>query len=153
MDGVIPTKRWGYVIPMAVVMYILAYVDRINVAMILPYIDKSFGLSAADAGFASGIFFVGYMVLQIPGGLLASHWNARKTVAILMVLWGLTAVVTGFVQDATQLYIARFVLGIFEGGVWPAVLVLLANWFPQNERARANALWMSCRSRRCSWRR
>lgn len=129
---------------MAVVMYILAYVDRINVAMILPYIDKTFGLTAADAGFASGIFFVGYMVLQIPGGLLASHWNARKTVAILMVLWGLTAVVTGFVQTATQLYIARFILGIFEGGVWPAVLVLLANWFPQNERARANALWMSC---------
>ena len=144
MERTIPAKRWGYVIPMAVIMYILAYVDRINVAMIMPYIDQSFGLTAKDAGFAAGIFFVGYMVLQIPGGLLASHWDARKTVAILMVLWGLVAVATGFVQTATQLYVARFVLGIFEGGVWPAVLVLLANWFPQNERARANALWMSC---------
>lgn len=144
MDTVIPAKRWGYVIPMAAVMYILAYVDRINVAMILPYIDKNFGLTAADSGFAAGIFFVGYMVLQIPGGLLASRWSARKTVAILMVLWGLTAVATGFVQNREQLYIARFVLGIFEGGVWPAVLVLLATWFPQNERARANALWMTC---------
>lgn len=144
MAATIPAKRWGYVIPMAVVMYILAYVDRINVAMILPYVDKSFGLSAADSGFAAGIFFVGYMVLQIPGGLLASRWSARKTVAILMVLWGVTAMLTGFVQDRTQLYIARFILGIFEGGVWPAVLVLLATWFPQNERARANALWMTC---------
>ncbi|MDR3537249.1 MAG: MFS transporter [Acetobacteraceae bacterium] len=129
---------------MAIVMYILAYVDRINVAMILPYVDQSFGLSAADSGFAAGIFFVGYMVLQIPGGILASRWSARKTVAILMVLWGVTAVATGFVQSRNQLYAARFILGIFEGGVWPAVLVLLATWFPQNERARANAFWMSC---------
>ena len=118
--------------------------DRINVGMILPYIDTSFGLSASDSGFAAGIFFVGYMILQIPGGLLASRWSARKTVAILMVTWGVTAVLTGFVQSRTQLYVARFVLGIFEGGVWPAVLVLLATWFPQNERARANALWMTC---------
>jgi MFS family permease len=84
------------------------------------------------------------MILQIPGGLLASRWSAKKTVAILMVFWGLTAVATGFVQSRNQLYAARFILGIFEGGVWPAVLVLLATWFPLNERARANALWMCC---------
>ncbi|HEX3576237.1 MAG TPA: MFS transporter, partial [Rhodopila sp.] len=77
MQTTIPARRWGYVIPMAVVMYVLAYVDRINVAMVLPYVDKTFGLSAADSGFAAGIFFVGYMVLQIPGGLLASRWSAR----------------------------------------------------------------------------
>jgi MFS family permease len=144
MNTTVPAKRWGFVIPVAAVMYVLAYVDRINVGMILPYIDKSFGLSASDSGFAAGIFFVGYMALQIPGGILASRWSARKTIAILMVAWGVTAVLTGFVQTRTQLYIARFVLGVFEGGVWPAVLVLLARWFPQNERARANALWMTC---------
>jgi sugar phosphate permease len=144
MDQNIPAKRWSHVIPVAVVMYILAYVDRINVAMILPYIDKSFGLSAADSGFAAGIFFVGYMVLQIPGGLLASRWSAKKTVAILMILWGVTAVLTGFVQNRTELYVARFILGIFEGGAWPSILVLLSTWFPQNERARANAFWITC---------
>jgi sugar phosphate permease len=144
METNVPAKRWAYVIPVAAVMYILAYVDRINVGMILPYIDRSFGLSASDSGFAAGIFFVGYMLLQIPGGILASRWSARKTVAILMVTWGVTAMLTGFVQTRTQLYVARFVLGIFEGGVWPSVLVLLATWFPQNERARANALWMTC---------
>jgi MFS family permease len=144
MNTPVPAKRWGFVIPVAAVMYVLAYVDRINVGMILPYIDKSFGLSASDSGFAAGIFFVGYMALQIPGGILASRWSAKKTIAILMVAWGVTAVLTGFVQTRMQLYIARFVLGVFEGGVWPAVLVLLARWFPQNERARANALWMTC---------
>jgi MFS family permease len=140
----IPAKRWRYIIPMAVVMYILAYVDRINVAMILPYIDKNFGLTAADSGFAAGIFFVGYMLLQVAGGYLASRWSARKVIAILMVLWGITAVLTGFVENRTQLYIARFLLGVFEGGVWPSILVLLATWFPQHERARANGLWITC---------
>jgi MFS family permease len=129
---------------MAVVTYILAYVDRINVAMILPYIDKNFGLSPAASGFAAGIFFVGYMILQVPAGYLASRWSARKVIAILMVLWGVTAVLTGFVDTRTQLYIARFVLGVCEGGVWPSILVLLATWFPQNERARANGLWITC---------
>jgi sugar phosphate permease len=144
MSTSVPARRWGFVIPVAAVMYVLAYVDRINVGMILPYIDESFGLSASDSGFAAGIFFVGYMALQIPGGILASRWSAKKTIAILMVAWGATAVLTGFVRTRTELYIARFVLGVFEGGVWPAVLVLLARWFPQNERARANALWMTC---------
>lgn len=144
MTAPAPAKRWGFVIPVAAVMYILAYVDRINVGMILPYIDERFGLSARDSGFAAGIFFVGYMALQIPGGILASRWSAKKTITILMIAWGATAVLTGLVQTRTQLYIARFVLGVFEGGVWPAVLVLLATWFPQDERARANALWMTC---------
>lgn len=144
MTTSVPAKRWRYVIPVAAVMYVLAYVDRINVGMILPYIDESFGLSARDSGFAAGIFFVGYMALQIPGGLLASRWSAKKTIAILMVTWGVTAVLTGFVQTRMQLYVARFILGVFEGGVWPAVLVLLAMWFPATERARANALWMTC---------
>ncbi|HET8636985.1 MAG TPA: MFS transporter, partial [Acidobacteriaceae bacterium] len=122
----------------------MAFVDRVNVAMILPYVDKGLALSADDIGFAAGIFFVGYMLLQIPGGLLASRWSARKTVAILMVLWSLPAIASGLVQTRTELYMARFLLGLFAGGVWPAVLVLLMTWFPQKERARANALWMTC---------
>lgn len=66
MNAAIPARRWGYVIALAAIMYILAYVDRINVAMILPCIDKSFGLTAADSGFAAGVFFVGYMILKSP---------------------------------------------------------------------------------------
>ncbi|MCL6454007.1 MAG: MFS transporter [Alicyclobacillus sp.] len=139
-----PARRWGFIIPIAAIMYMLAYMDRINVSMILPYIGNSFHLSSAATGLASGIFFVGYMILQIPGGLLASRWSARKVVFILMMLWGLSAMANGLVQSVGQLYLARFVLGIFEGGVWPAVLVLLASWFPTRERARANALWMAC---------
>jgi sugar phosphate permease len=140
----VPARRWLYIIPVAAIMYMMAYMDRINVSMILPYVDSSFHLSSSATGFASGIFFVGYMILQIPGGYLASRWSARKVVFILMMFWGLAAMATGLVQSPTQLYIARFILGVFEGGVWPAVLVLLASWFAQRERARANALWMTC---------
>ena len=140
----IPRQRWLRIIPVAVVMYILAFVDRVNVAMVFPYVNKGFGLTATATGFAAGIFFVGYMILQIPGGILAGRWSAKKVVAILMVLWSIPAIASGLAQDPMQLYMARFVLGFFAGGVWPAVLVLLATWFPEKERARANALWMTC---------
>lgn len=142
MDKV-DVKRWSNIIPVAFVMYMLAYMDRINTAMVLPYMTN-FHFTTADMGFASGIFFVGYMVLQIPGGLLATKWSAKKTVLILMVLWSFSAMSIAFVQTKSQFMVARFFLGIFEGGVWPAVLVLLATWFPQKERARANAFWMCC---------
>ena len=140
----IPRKRWTYVIPVAVVMYMLAYLDRTNVAVILPYIGDDFPLSASAKGLASGIFFIGYLVLQIPAAILASRWSARKTVLLLMIAWAVAAVLCGLVRTENQLYLARLLLGLFEGGVWPAVLILLASWFPQAERGRANALWMTC---------
>ncbi|GAB2450633.1 MFS transporter [Xylanimonas ulmi] len=145
-SAAIPQKRWVYVIPVAAIMYMLAYLDRNNVAVILPFIDQDGGmtLSVADKGLVTGIFFVGYMVLQIPGAVLAQKWSAKKTVLILMILWGLAAISCGLVNTRGQFLVARFFLGVFEGGVWPAVLVLLASWFPLKERARANALWMAC---------
>lgn len=143
-EDTLPRQRWVRIIPIAVVMYIFAFVDRVNVAMILPYVNRDFGLNSDDIGFAAGIFFVGYMLLQIPGGLLASRWSAKKVVTILMMLWALPAIASGLVQSRMELYVTRFFLGLFAGGVWPAVLVLLTIWFPQRERARANALWMTC---------
>jgi len=142
----IPSKRWSFVIPVAAIMYMLAYLDRNNVAVILPFIgdDPTMQLSIADKGMVTGIFFVGYMFLQIPGAILAQKWSAKNVVLILMVLWGLAAMATGLVQSREQFLVARLVLGVFEGGVWPAVLVLLASWFPLRERARANSLWMAC---------
>ncbi|MGH3312879.1 MAG: MFS transporter [Streptomyces sp.] len=140
----VPAKRWVYVIPVAAFMYMLAYLDRNNVSVILPYMDGDLELSAADQGMVGGIFFIGYVFLQIPAAILAQRWSARKTVLILMIAWGIAAMACALVQTKTQFYVARFVLGIFEGGVWPAVLILLASWFPLRERARANALWMAC---------
>ncbi|UZJ79263.1 MFS transporter [Fictibacillus sp. KU28468] len=138
------SAKWGKIIPVAFIMYMLAYMDRINIGVLMPYIQKDLDISSSAAGDIAGIFFVGYLILQIPGGILATKWSAKKFIFILMILWGLAAMATGFVQTEGQLKFVRFLLGVAEGGVWPAVLVLLANWFTLKERARANAFWMAC---------
>ncbi len=142
--GSVPQQRWVRIIPVAFLMYTIAFMDRINIGFGIPGMEKSLGFGAEVAGLASGIFFFGYMFLQIPGGHLAVKWSGRKFVTISLVAWGIFAVLTGLVQNTAELLIVRFLLGVAEGGVWPATLVLLANWFPHDERARANSYWMFC---------
>ncbi len=140
----IPAQRWRHIIPVAFIMYTIAFVDRTNISLALPSMSHDLHMNPAQAGSAAGIFFWGYLLLQIPGGYLAEHWSAKRFVGILLVLWGLAAVVCGLVRTWQELVVMRFVLGVAEGGVWPATLVLLAHWFPRSERARANAYWMLC---------
>src|SRR5207237_7957306 len=118
--------------------------DRVNIGFAIPGIEKSLAVSATIAGLVSGIFFVGYVLLQIPGGQLAMKWSAKRFVFFSLIAWGIFAILTGLVQNTTQLLIVRFLLGVAEGGVWPATLVLLGRWFPMEERARANSYWMFC---------
>jgi MFS family permease len=140
----VPHDRWRRVIVVAFVMYTIAFVDRTNISLALPAISRDLHLDPSQAGGAAGIFFWGYLVLQIPGGYLARRWSAKGFVAILLVAWGLCSAGTGLVRTGHQFWVMRLLLGVAEGGVWPAVLVLLANWFPRAERARANAFWMLC---------
>jgi MFS family permease len=129
-------------------MYTISYVDRTNIALALdPSISsmmKDLLMDDRMKGHAAGIFFLGYMLLQMPGGYLASRWSARKIVSIFLVSWGLCAVGCGLVKSFRQFEVLRFLLGVAESGVFPATLVLLANWFPRSERARANAYWSLC---------
>jgi len=140
--------RWLRIIPVALIMYTISYVDRTNVALALdPKLStmmKDLFMDDKIKGNAIGIFFFGYLVLQVPGGYLASHWSARKIVSIFLVGWGAAAVGCGLAADVTQFELMRFLLGVAESGVFPATLVLLANWFPRPERARANAYWNLC---------
>ncbi len=125
-------------------MYTIAFVDRTNISLALPAMSRDLHMDATQAGNAAGIFFWGYMALQIPGGYLAEHWSAKRFISILLVLWGVAAIVCGLVRNWEEFWMMRLVLGVAEGGVWPATLVLLAHWFPRPERARANAYWMLC---------
>jgi sugar phosphate permease len=143
-DQAIPEQRWLRVIFVAFVMYTIAFIDRTNISNALPSMSRDLHMDSAQAGNAAGIFFWGYIVLQIPGGYLASRWSAKRFVSILLVAWGLCSVATGFVRSSHEFWVMRLLLGVTEGGVWPAVLVLLAQWFPRAERARANAYWMLC---------
>lgn len=136
-------QRWARLIPVAMIVYIISFMDRTNISYAFAGIGHDFHVTKADQGMAAGIFFIGYVLLQIPGGWLAEHWSARKFVAVMIVFWGIMALACGLVHNFTQLIIVRFFLGVAEGGIWPAILVLISHWFPVQERARAYAFWMA----------
>ena len=139
-----PSQRWLHIIPVSFIMYTIAFIDRTNVSLALPSMSRDLHMNPTQAGGAAGIFFWGYVALQIPGGHLAQRWSAKRFVSILLVVWGLCSVCCGLVQTYREFWVMRLLLGVAEGGVWPAVLVLLSHWFPRGERARANAYWMLC---------
>jgi sugar phosphate permease len=141
--GAVGNQRWLRLIPIAMIVYIISFMDRTNISYAFAGIGHEFHVDKAAQGTAGGIFFVGYILLQIPGGWLAEHWSARKFVALMIVFWGLMALACGLAHSFTELVIARFFLGVAEGGIWPAILVLLSHWFPVQERARAYAFWMA----------
>ncbi len=136
-------SRWFRLIPIAMAIYVISFMDRTNIGYAFAGIGHDFHVGKAEQGVAGGIFFIGYVLLQIPGGWLAEHWSAKKFVACMIVCWGCAAIACGAVESFRQLLIARFVLGIAEGGIWPAILVLISHWFPVSERARAYSFWMA----------
>jgi sugar phosphate permease len=141
-------QRWLRIIPVALLMYTISYIDRTNVSLALdPKISnmmKDLFMDDRMKGEAAGIFFFGYLLLQIPGGYLASYWSARKIISLCLIGWGICAIGCGLAHTFRQFEWMRFLLGVAESGVFPATLVLLANWFPRAERARANAYWQLC---------
>ncbi len=141
-------QRWLRIIPVALIMYTISYIDRTNVSLALdPKISnlmRDLFMDDKLKGEVAGIFFFGYMLLQIPGGHLASRWSARKLISLCLVAWGIFAIGCGLSQTFRQFEVMRFLLGVAESAVFPATLVLLANWFPRSERARANSLWLLC---------
>jgi sugar phosphate permease len=144
----IPRQRWLRIIPVALVMYTISYVDRTNVALAFdPHLSTAMadlGMDDKMRGNAIGIFFWGYLLLQVPGGYFANRWSARKVVSLCLIAWGAAAVGCGCATSATGFACMRFLLGLAESCVYPATLVLLAHWFPRTERARANGYWNLC---------
>jgi sugar phosphate permease len=135
-------SRWIRLIPVAIVVYIISFMDRTNISFAFSGMGHDLHISSAEQGLAGGIFFIGYLILQIPGGHLAERWSAKKFVAIMILIWGVLAVASGLVHSYAQLLVVRFLLGVAEGGIWPAILVLISHWFPASERARAYGFWM-----------
>ncbi len=124
-------------------LYIIAYLDRVNLGFAA--LDMKGDLHFADdvIGFGAGIFFVGYVLLEIPGCILVEKWSARRWIARIMISWGIVAVMMGFIQTKTQFYSLRFVLGAAEAGFFPGVIVYLSHWFRYQDRARVLAMFMA----------
>lgn len=143
----IPNKRWIHIIPATIILYIMTFMDRMNISFaIAGGMREELGLSMTIAGLAAGIFFIGYMFLQIPGGYIAENKSAKKFITYTILGWGTLTVINGFVTKEWELLVIRFLLGFVEGGVYPAILVILGNWFPANEIGRANAMFMTSTS-------
>ncbi|HVU07340.1 MAG TPA: MFS transporter [Verrucomicrobiae bacterium] len=143
-----PHQRWLRIIPVALIMYTISYVDRTNISLALdPKISSMMHDLLMDdrmKGRAAGIFFIGYILLQMAGGHLANRWSAKKLVSVCLIFWGACAVGCGLSKTFRQFEVMRFLLGVAESSVFPATVVLLAHWFPRAERARANAFWNLC---------
>jgi len=137
-------SRWTRIIPVALIMYTIAFIDRTNISLALPRIRHDLHLDPQQAGTVAGIFFWGYLALQIPGGHLAKHWSPKKFISVLLVAWSLAAIGCGLARTYHELLLLRLLLGVAESGVFPATLILLSHWFSRAERARANAMWLLC---------
>ncbi|SKB81545.1 MFS transporter [Dyadobacter psychrophilus] len=146
--------RWYRIIPVVFVTYSLAYLDRANFGFaVAGGMAGDLNITPNTSTLLSSLFFLGYFFFQIPGAQYAAHKAAKKLIFISLICWGALAAATGMVNDTTTLIVIRFMLGVVESAVMPAMLILLSQWFTKEERSRANTflilgnpvtvLWMS----------
>jgi ACS family tartrate transporter-like MFS transporter len=132
-----------HLLPMLFVLYVVAYLDRINVGFAALEMNRELGLSSEQYGLLSGIFFCGYFLFEIPSNLILHRTGARRWIARILLTWGLVALLTGFVRSASELYAARFLLGLAEAGLYPGILYYLSYWFPQRQQAQAIGFFLT----------
>ncbi|CAF3319937.1 unnamed protein product [Rotaria socialis] len=139
-------KAYWRLLPILFLSYIIAYVDRNNVSLAkLKMVDDlpSFRYRTETIfGLGQAAFFIGYLLLEIPGTLIVEKWSARKWICRIMITWGIVASLTSVVTKPWHFYIIRFLLGLAEAGFFPGVIVYLTHWFPSQARARALSLFL-----------
>ncbi|MHA7680115.1 MFS transporter [Cupriavidus sp. PET2-C1] len=130
-------------IPFLVFLFVLAWIDRVNVGFAKLQMLQDLQFSEAVYGFGAGIFFIGYFLFEVPSNLLLEKIGARRTLARITILWGFASMAMIFVKTPMQFYALRFLLGVFEAGFFPGVVLYLTYWFPAQRRARINGLFMT----------
>lgn len=130
-------------LPFLFILYITNYLDRTSVAYAALGMSRDLGFSDRVFGLGTGIFFISYVALQIPGALLVERWSARRMISVTLIGWGSLTALTGLVHAPGQLYFARFALGAAEAGFFPGVIVYLSHWFILEDRAKATGNFMA----------
>jgi MFS transporter, ACS family, tartrate transporter len=130
-------------IPFMFLLYIVAYLDRVNVGFAALQMNKDLGLSDAVYGLGAGIFFIGYFLFEIPSNLILERVGARIWIARIMLTWGVISAAMMFVTGPVSFYVLRFLLGLAEAGFFPGMILYLTYWFPARERARRVAGFMA----------
>lgn len=147
-------KRWWYIMPIVFITYSLAYLDRANFSFASAAgINDDLGITKGMSSLLGALFFLGYFFFQIPGAIYAERRSVKKLIFWCLILWGGCASLTGVVSNIPMLAAIRFILGVVEAAVMPAMLIYISNWFTKSERSRANTflilgnpvtvLWMS----------
>ncbi|GJP08917.1 MFS transporter [Mycobacterium marinum] len=130
------------IVPFLMALYFVNYLDRTNLGIARADISAHLQLTATMFGLASGIFFIGYVLVEVPSNLALDRYGARRWLARIAVSWGIVVVATGFAPNVTTLLVLRFLLGVAEAGLFPGVIYYLSRWFPRDYRARVVALFM-----------
>ena len=137
------TKVTRRLIPFLILLYFVNYLDRVNISFAGPNgMNEDLAMSATMFGFASGIFFFGYLLLEVPSNIALNKFGGRRWIARIMLTWGIISTATAFVPNAETLVVLRFLLGVAEAGFFPGIILYLTFWFPEKQRARAISLFM-----------
>jgi ACS family tartrate transporter-like MFS transporter len=131
------------IIPFVFVLFVIAFVDRINIGFAALTMNKELAVTSQQYGFLAGVFFFGYFIFEIPSNLLLHEIGARVWIARILVSWGILAILTGFVQTVFHLYVLRFLLGVAEAGYFPGIILYLTYWFQRRQLAHAVALFLT----------
>ena len=137
------SKARRKLIPFLFVLYVVAYLDRINVGFASLQMNRELGLSESAFGLGAGLFFLGYSIFEVPSNLILERVGARLWIARIMISWGIAAIAMSMVRGSGSFFALRFILGLAEAGFFPGVILYLTYWFPAREQARSVALFMT----------
>lgn len=137
------SKVKRHVLPLFVIMFILNYIDRVNIGFVRTHIEHDLGIGAAAYGLGAGLFFIGYALFEVPSNMLLQKVGARIWLTRIMFTWGIVAAMMAFIQNETHFYILRFLLGVAEAGFFPGVIYYFTRWLPGVERGKAIAIFLS----------
>src|SRR5260221_7982659 len=131
------------ILPYLFLLYVISYLDRINIGFAALTMNKELAITSQQFGLLVGIFFFGYFLFEIPSNLMLHKIGARVWIARILISWGIVAMLTGLTRNVSQLYVARFMLGLAEAGYFPGIVLYLTYWFRQREQAQAIALFLT----------
>ncbi|WP_397453870.1 MFS transporter [Pseudomonas sp. NA-150] len=141
LSAVAKVKR--RVLPLFVIMFIVNYIDRVNIGFVRSYMEHDLGIGAAAYGLGAGLFFIGYALFEVPSNILLQKVGARIWLTRIMLTWGLVASCMAFIHTETHFYVLRFLLGVAEAGFFPGVIYYFTRWLPGVERGKAIAIFLS----------
>lgn len=143
LASTVVSKLTWKIVPFLFLLYMVAYLDRINVGFAALQMQHQLRFSDSVYGFGAGIFFVGYLLFQVPSNLMLQRVGPRRWICVLMIVWGVISASTAFISTPKGFYLLRFLLGSAEAGFFPGMIFYIRKWFPDSVRARTVALFMA----------